>query len=137
MDVPYFSLKFSDNSLTTSWDNSDDLWIFEIGSAIEPTSVDISTNGANWINVGNTSGGTYGIDIDAYLSSGVVLGERYSYVKLTDLLPHQSGSPYEGADIDAVGAISSASPVPIPGTVWLLGTGLAGLAGIRARRRKK
>ena len=130
-------LKFSDNSLTTSWDNSNDLWIFEIGSAIEPTSVDISTNGTNWINVGNTSGGTYGIDIDAYLSSGVVLGERYSYVKLTDLLPHQSGSPYEGADIDAVGAISSAPPVPIPGAVWLLGTGLAGLAGIRARRRKK
>jgi len=53
------------------------------------------------------------------------------------LLPHQSGSPYEGADIDAVGAISSAPPVPIPGAVWLLGTGLAGLAGIRARRRKK
>lgn len=26
-------------------------------------------------------------------------------------------------------------PVPIPGTVWLLGTGLAGLAGIRTRRK--
>ena len=130
-------LKFTDNSLTTSWDNSFDLWIFEVGSAIEPTSVNISTNGSNWINVGTTDGGTSGIDIDAYLSSGVVLGERYSYVKLTDLLPHQSGSPCEGADIDAVGAISSAPPVPIPGAVWLLGTGLAGLVGIRTRRRKK
>ena len=130
-------LKFTNNSLTTSWDNSDDLWIFEVGGLSEPTSVDISTNGLDWINVGNTIGGTYGIDIDSYISSGVVLGERYNYVRLTDLLPHQSDSPWEGADIDAVGAISSTSPVPIPGSVWLLGTGLAGLAGIRTRRRKK
>ena len=28
-------------------------------------------------------------------------------------------------------------PVPIPGAVWLLGSGLAGLAGIRTRRKKK
>ena len=105
-------LKFTDNSLTTSFDNSHDLRIFEVGDRIEPISVDISTNGLGWINVGNTGGGTYGIDIDAYISSGVVLGEKYSYVRLTDLLPHQSGSPWEGADIDAVGAISSAPPVP-------------------------
>ncbi len=29
------------------------------------------------------------------------------------------------------------SPVPIPGAVWLLGTGLAGLAGIRIGRKKE
>lgn len=127
-------LKFTDNSLTTSWDNSPDLWIFEIGAAIEPTSVYISTNGIDWISVGNTSGGKYGIDIDAYLPSGVIPGSKYSYVKLIDLLPHQSGSPFEGADIDAIGAISSASPVPIPGAVWLLGSGLAGVIGYRRRK---
>lgn len=127
-------LKFTDNSLTTSWDDSFDLWIFEVGE-LEATSIAISTNGSDWINVGNTSGSTSGINIDAYLSSGVVLGERYSYIRIVDLLPHQTGSPYAGADIDAVGAISSASPVPIPGAVWLLGTGLAGLAGIRAKRK--
>ena len=128
-------LKFTDNSLTTSWDNSEDLWVFEVGAAIEPTSVDISTNGLDWINVGKTGGSTSGIDIDAYISSGIVLGERYSYVRLTDLLPHQSTGSNEGADIDAVGAISSASPVPIPGAVWLLGTGLAGLAGTRRKEK--
>ena len=41
-----------------------------------------------------------------------------------------------GADIDAVGAISSAAPViPIPAAVWLFGSGLLGLIGI-ARRKK-
>ena len=129
-------LKFVDNSLTTSWDNRFDLWIFEVGSDIEPTSVDISINGLDWINVGNTNGGTSGIDIDAFLSSGVILGEKYSYVRLTDLLPHQSGSPYEGADIDAVGAISSTSPVPIPGAVWLLGSGFVGLIGLKYKKNK-
>ena len=104
---------------------------------IEPTSVDISTNGSNWINVGDTGGGTSGIDIDSYLLSGVVLGEKYSFVRLTDLLPHQSGRPYEGADIDAVGAISSATPVPIPSAIWLLGSGFIGLAGIKTKRKKK
>jgi hypothetical protein len=110
-DAGVLICKFTDNSLTTSGDNSYDLWIFEIGDQIEPTSVAISTNGSDWINVGYTSGATSGIDIDAYINSGVVKQERYSFVKLTDLMPHQSGSPYEGADIDAVGAISSASPV--------------------------
>ncbi|MEZ4524436.1 MAG: hypothetical protein R2941_00745 [Desulfobacterales bacterium] len=106
-------LQFTDNSLTTSGNNLNDLWIFEIGAMIEPTSVAISTNGSDWINVGQTSGATSGIDIDAFVDSGVIIGEKYSFVKLTDLLPHQSGSPFEGADIDAVGAISSDEAVPL------------------------
>lgn len=77
-------LQFTDNSLTTSGDDSNDLWVFEIGDEIEPTSVAISTNGIDWIDVGGTLGATSGIDIDAYVSSGV-----YSYVKLTDLLPNE------------------------------------------------
>ncbi|EGV27554.1 hypothetical protein ThidrDRAFT_4635 [Thiorhodococcus drewsii AZ1] len=101
-------LKFTDNSLTTSGDVSADLWIFEEGPAIEPTEVYIKTDLGNWISVGDTSGGTYGIDIDQFIGVGVVEGESYTYVKLVDLLPDQGGSPnYAGADIDAVGAISS------------------------------
>lgn len=129
-------LQFTDNSLTTSGNTEKDLWIFEIGGDIEPTSVSISTNAIDWISVGSTTGGKYGIDIDAYINSGVVLGERYSYLKLIDLLPHQSSSPYTGADIDAVGAISSTYPTPIPGAVWLLGSGLAGLIGASRKRKK-
>ena len=40
-------------------------------------------------------------------------------------------------DATVIAVWSLASPVPIPGAVWLLGTGLAGLAGIRTRRKKK
>ena len=40
-------------------------------------------------------------------------------------------------DATVIAVWSSASPVPIPGAVWLLGPGLAGLAGIRTRRKKK
>ncbi|OQY27259.1 MAG: hypothetical protein B6244_11180 [Candidatus Cloacimonetes bacterium 4572_55] len=99
-------LRFTDNSLITSGDSEYDLWIFEIGD-LEPTDVAISTDGTGWIEVGANSGATSGIDIDAYIGSGVVAGKKYYFVKLTDLLPHQTGSPYAGADIDAVGAITT------------------------------
>lgn len=129
-------LQFTDNSLTTSGDDSEDLWVFEIGDAIEPTAVAISTNGTDWIGVGATSGATSGIDIDAYIGSGVDLYEKYSFVKITDLLPNQSGSPYGGADIDAVGAISSAPPVntvPEPSSWLLLCSILIGMLGIKKK----
>ena len=129
-------LQFTDNALTTSGNNEKDLWIFEVGGAIEPTSVSISTNAIDWINVGDTGGGKYGIDIDTYIGFGVNLGEKYSYVQLIDLLPHQSGGSWPSADIDAVGAISSTS-VPIPSAIWLLGSGFIGLAGIKTKRKKK
>jgi len=103
-------LKFTDNSLTTSGNENKDLWIFEIGEKFESSDVYISKDGTNWIYTGNTSNYTTGIDIDAY-SEGVVLGEQYSYVKLVDRLPHESDSPTAGADIDAVGAVSSNAAV--------------------------
>jgi hypothetical protein len=104
-------LKFTDNSLTTSGNNTSDLWVFEVGNEFESTDVYISKDGIKWIYVGYTINSTSGIDIDAYIGSeGVVLGEKYSYVKLVDRLPHESDSPSAGADIDAIGAISSELP---------------------------
>ncbi|PWB52153.1 MAG: hypothetical protein C3F06_09040 [Candidatus Methanoperedenaceae archaeon] len=101
-------LKFTDNSLTTSGNENNDLMIFEIGEKFESTDVFISKDGINWIYTGNTSNYTTGIDIDAYIGpGGVVSGEQYNYVKLVDRLPHESDSPTAGADIDAVGSISS------------------------------
>lgn len=127
-------LRFVDNSLTTSGTAAEDLWIFEIGGAIEPTSVDISKDGLTWIAVGATSGATSGIDIDAF--AGVVPGDKYSFVRLRELAPLQSGSPFAGADIDAVGAISSSTPVPTPdtGSGWALLPAAALLAAMSRKR---
>ena len=130
-------VKFTDNSLTTSGDATKDLWIFEIGGAVEQSNIAISTNGIDWIDLGPLNGGTRGIDIDAFIGSGVTLGARYSYVQIVDLLPHQSGSPFAGADIDAIGAATSAAPaaVPVPAAMWLFGSGLLGLVGVASRKK--
>jgi hypothetical protein len=130
------TLQFTNNSLTTSGDNAADLWIFEIGGAIESFNVQISTDNVTYIDLGDISGQPSGIDIDAV--AGVTLGTLYSYVLLIDVLPDQSGSPFGEADIDAVGAISSAppvNPVPVPAAVWLFGTALIGFVGMSRRRK--
>jgi len=129
-------LRFTDNSLTTSGDGTPDLHIFEIGGVTEYMNVDISTDAMTWIDLGNVLGQPTSIDIDAI--AGVTPGALYSYVRLTDVAPNQTGSPYGEADIDAVGAISSgqAVNVPEPGVLTLVAIGIAG-AGFAGRARKK
>lgn len=116
--------QFTDNSLTTSGDSAADLHIFEVGAAIEIFNVAISQNLSTWIDLGNVLGQPTSIDIDG--TAGVVPFAQYSYVRLTDVSPNQSGSPFGEADIDAIGAISSAPPVSVPGpaALALLGFGM-------------
>ena len=96
---------FTDNLLTGSGDSSVDLWIFEVGGQAEHTFVEISQDGVEWVSVGEVGGYTSGIDIDAY---GFTQFDQFSHVRITDN-PDEGGNsgPYVGADIDAVGAISS------------------------------
>lgn len=128
-------LKFTDNSLTGSGNTNLDLWIFEVGPDVEDTFVAISKNGTTWSEVGKVFGSTSGIDIDAY---GFGTGDFFSYVRLTDDPKEGSTSGVTaGADIDSVGAISTAPPVttPEPTTLLLLGFGLAGLVGVRRHKK--
>jgi hypothetical protein len=119
------TLRFLNNVLTGSGNSNLDLWIFEVGGDVEDTFVEISGDGSLWHPVGKVFGSTAGIDIDAF---GFGLGSTFSYIRLVDdpNEGEQSGT-FVGADIDAVGAISTlAAPtaVPEPSTLLLLSTGI-------------
>ncbi|MDZ7805332.1 PEP-CTERM sorting domain-containing protein [Thiohalophilus sp.] len=141
-DCPFVSLgrggslvlEFVDNALTGS-DNSDlDLWIFEVGPDVEDTYVDISTDGSDWFSVGKVFGTTSGVDIDNF---GFGSSDLFSYIRLTDDYNEGGTSGASvGADIDAVGAISTV-PVAVsePASLLLIGLGFIGL-GAATRSRK-
>ncbi|QDV65530.1 Dockerin type I repeat protein [Crateriforma conspicua] len=97
------TLQFTDNLLTGSGDSSPDLAIFEVGS-IESVMVELSRDGINFIDVGMVFGDNKTLDIDA---AGFGPGDRVAYVRLTDLGQGDAADASRGADIDAVGAISS------------------------------
>jgi len=129
------TLRFTDNSLTGSGDAAFDLHIFEVGPDVEDTFVEISMNGLLWFPIGKVFGSTDSIDIDGF---GFGPTDFFSYVRLTDD-PAEGGASgiTVGADIDAVGAISSAPPVPEPSSVLLLCAGLSSLALLRRIRLGK
>ncbi len=129
-------VRFTDNALTTSGDASHDLFVFEIGGAIEPVDIAISSYGGNWITLATALGQPMGIDIDAV--AGVIQGALYSFVRIIDAGAHDSHNTiYPGADIDAIGAISSAAPpVPAAPSGVLLATGLILVGAVRGPRRR-
>lgn len=94
-------VKFNDNALTDI--DGPDLHIFEVGTAIEPTQLEISPDNRNWVMIGEISGGRADVDIAQHTQRF----DTFRYLRLTDLKQHCGrGSP--GSDIDAIGAIGSA-----------------------------
>jgi hypothetical protein len=127
------TLQFTDNFLTGSGNSDFDLWIFEVGPDVEDTFVQVSSDGVTFVNVGKVFGATSGIDLDAF---GFGTDAMFSYVRLIDdtNADNQTGITV-GADIDAIGAISTVpvtTAVPEPSTLLLLASGAAVLG---ARRR--
>ena len=118
-DGTYFSLgakghgiwRFTDNALVNG--PGEDLLIFEIGNYRESVEVSISTDGNEWITVGEHPGGTRAID----LGDDVPGDTRFHYIRLVDL--GRQGGQWPGADIDAIAAIhgkpSSLDPGSNPG----------------------
>lgn len=133
------TVQFTDNALTTSGDAAADLYIFEFGAAIERFSVEISTTGTTWIDIGTVTGQPSQIDIDG--QPGVTEGTLYSFVRVSDAPDgaSSSGPIFAGPDIDAIGAISSAPPpvVPLPAAGWLALMGIGALGALRAGKKSR
>jgi hypothetical protein len=133
-------VKFTDNSLTTSGNANADLFLFEVGTDVEPFLLAISQDGFNWIDLGKILGQPAAVDIDGF--AGVVLGAKYSYVRLRDdpTVTSPFNQTFAEADFDAIGAISSAPPVvsevPEPATFAMAAVGLAAIAVARRRGPK-
>ena len=103
-------VRFTDNSLIDI--DGPDLYVFEIGPAVEPTDLAISRDGESWSEVGRIAGGRADVDIGEFVDGS----EPYSHVRLIDGRSDCSGD-YPGADIDAVGAIGSGIKVQLDSTV--------------------
>lgn len=79
-----------------------DLAVFEIGPQVEASTVEISTDGQDWVMLGRIEGSSTLVDIAGRGPEGA----QYRFVRITDD-PNQGGTggSTPGADIDAVGAI--------------------------------
>lgn len=97
------TLQFTDNVLTGDGTPAPDLVVFEIGD-IESVGVEVSRDGIVWTYVGIAGGLTNRIDIDEF---GFTPQDRLAFVRLTDMRQGDRNSLTTGADIDAVGALSS------------------------------
>lgn len=135
------ALQFIDNKPTGNGNTSFDLWIFEVVPDVEDTFVDISKDGLSWNSVGKVFGSTAGIDIDFY---GFGIADEFGFIRLTDD-PDEgeqgSASNSVGADIDAVGAISTKLTPPetssVPGPLPVLGAAAAFGYSRKLRKRIK
>ncbi|MEQ1800989.1 MAG: OmpA family protein [Gammaproteobacteria bacterium] len=103
-------VRFADNAVVDV--AGPDLYVFEVGPAIEPMRLAISADGSAWIEVGDIAGGTAEIDIAGVATPGA----RYHYARVTDLRK-ACGGQYPGADIDAIGAIGAAVTIAFDASV--------------------
>ena len=117
-------LGFTDNSLANSGDSNNDLYVFEVGSLVEPMSLSLRPknlltenvlidNGLSDIDddgfyyIADIGGSTSSLDIDAIIpgyDSGTLVFDAVEIYDIPDIV---CAGPTPGADIDAVCAIYS------------------------------
>ena len=78
-----------------------DIYVFEVGNEVEPTKVEVSVDGREWLYVGDADGALSGVD----LAGKVPEGARYHYVRITDL-GTDANREWPGADINAVAGLN-------------------------------
>lgn len=93
-------VQFTDNVLVDV--DGMDLYIFEVGPFVEKTRVWISSNGSDWIDIGEIEGARADIDIAPFVSPG----EKFDRVKLVNA-GKSCGGRHAGADIDAIAAVGA------------------------------
>jgi len=120
----------------------DDLLLLPDG-AFSSATISFSTNGTDWF-ADTTSGGQAlnlgnNPDFGFYFLGGMTTFTTYDLTVITPGEVYQLSADLFNNDgiSDMIVAVSDAAPVPIPGTVLLLGSGLVGLVGRRIRRRQE
>jgi len=96
----YLVVEFVDNVLTDV--AGADLFVYITNG--QPAIVEISTDGFNYVDVGETVGYPGAIDIGPYVGQG----ESYRFVRLSDVPADEDHSECPGPSIDAIGAMGPA-----------------------------
>jgi len=108
-DRGHLVLQFTDNVLRDV--AGDDLFIYITNN--KACRVEISTDGSNYILVGEVTGHPAGIDIAPFVSSDQI----FRFVRLSDVPADEERSPCPGPSIDAVGAMGDPVAVQERGEV--------------------
>lgn len=103
-------LRFADNALVDV--DGPDLFVFEVGPAVEATELAISQDGRTWVEVGRIEGSRADVDIAPFVSPA----QTFTYVRLINA-SRTCGGRHSGADIDAVAAVGSALRLSLDGAV--------------------
>ncbi len=138
-------------TITDSWMLGDQTWshTYDISGlgTISSASIEIFTLGQGWHGISSLYlDGSYVGDLTDGDNSGAYLRTNWARLDIFDLTPYIS--LLNGANsitIDTYGTNNdqwaldyselSVSSVPIPGAIWLLGSGLIGIAGIRSKKK--
>ena len=139
----FIDIGFTNNLLVNSGDDAVDLWVFEIGPAVESMNIELKpfdqltidrllSQGLEdpdldgYFDMGNIDGSTSGLDIDNIIPGFVFADLRFDAVRVRDLFGNcDIRTP--GADIDAICALSGVQ-IDCQGTVF--GTAIIDDCGI-------